>query len=119
MPEPLPPSFAIAASGDDGRQTLRLSGELDISVEAEYAAALDTALATGSATLLLDLRDLEFMDSCGIRMLLDAQRHCAAHNRRLVLVRPPRAVLRPLDICGLTGHFEMVDAPEALLKPAA
>jgi anti-anti-sigma factor len=66
-----PPRFDVAASEQEGTLVLRLSGELDLVSEPMLAAAL--ARADGRP-VRIELADLAFMDSTGLRALLSAAR---------------------------------------------
>ena len=68
-----PPRFDVAVSEDPERDgtLLRVVGELDLVTEPELVAAL--AAVTAPPTRI-DLSGLSFMDSTGLRALLDAAR---------------------------------------------
>ena len=75
-PEPgafRPPRFNVAVSDDPGRDgvVLHVSGELDLVTEPELEAALSEA---GGRPARIDLSELAFMDSTGLRALLSAAR---------------------------------------------
>lgn len=95
----------------DGRAQIALSGELDISsarrVEDELAAVQSRSLEL----LVLDLRELEFMDSTGLRLIVRADEAARANGTRFVIVRGPEPVQRVFKIVGLDDRLEMADAP--------
>jgi len=68
-----PPRFDVATATDPerGGTVLRLSGELDLLSEPIFAQAL----ADATAPIRIDLSELAFMDSTGLRALLSAARH--------------------------------------------
>ncbi len=86
----------------------RLSGSLDIASTAELDAELSHSLAAGPChTLVLDLRDVDAVDSTGLRALWTirhAMREVGAH---LVLKRPSAAVVHVLDASG--AHHDVRD----------
>jgi anti-anti-sigma factor len=61
----------------------------------------------GNTDIVVDLRGLRFCGSAAISMLLDAERHAAAHDCTLTLSSPPPLLDRLLDICGLAEHFDI------------
>ena len=69
-----PPRFDIAVSDDpDGGGTLlRVGGELDIVSEPQFASALANVTRP---PIRVDLSELAFMDSTGLRALLEASRN--------------------------------------------
>jgi anti-sigma B factor antagonist len=90
----------------DGEQhVVALTGELDIASVAEVDRCLEEVEAGGAKLIVLDLSALEFMDSCGLQLLLVAHRR----DDRLVIVRGPRAVQRVVQICGLDDQLPFVD----------
>jgi anti-anti-sigma factor len=75
---------------------LRLEGELDLSGEAALRAALDELIREGGP-ITLDLSELRFMDSTGLRVMLQTAGSMDG-AAPLVLYRPTGAVLRLLEI---------------------
>jgi anti-anti-sigma factor len=88
----------IIELGDAGH--LQLKGELDLSGEEALSAAIDAARSAGQ--LRLDLSELTFMDSSGLRVILRA---VLASNGSgpVVLERPSPTVRRLLDVALPTG----------------
>lgn len=92
---------------DDGH-TLVLSGEIDAHTAPELADAL-AALPAGAADITIDMADVEFIDSSGLRVVIDAHNRANEAERKLVLRSPSATVARLVEIAGLAGHFN-VDA---------
>ena len=92
---------------------ISLTGELDLSgagpLEEEIARIV---AADGIARVVLDLRELEFMDSSGLRMVALAARRLSADDRALVLVRGRDAVQRVFEITRMGDHLTFVDEPD-------
>ena len=87
-------------------------GELDL----EHAYTFDEELRKVEdrrpPCIVLDLRELGFVDSCGIARLLAAQRRARRAGRRLLLVRGPRGIQRLLALTAANETFEIVgDVP--------
>ncbi len=57
----------------DGTAELTLSGELDASVANEFKLAVEKAAAEKPKRLVLNMKDLEFMSSAGLRVLVFAK----------------------------------------------
>jgi anti-sigma B factor antagonist len=121
MFEPLPPEFEIAVSRTGRRAVLALSGEFDLSVEPEVTATLERVVATPESIVVLDLRALTFIDSTGIRALIEAQRRCATAHCALYLVSGPPEVRRVLTLCCIEERFALLrdpaDAPTLTAVP--
>lgn len=97
----------------NGRASIALSGELDISSAARVEDALNSLQAQSPKVLVLDLRKLEFMDSTGLRLIVRADEAARAGGTRFVIVRGPEAVQRVFQIVGLDTRLDMADAPPA------
>ena len=84
-----------------------VSGELDIaSVEQLERVLLDVEQADGEP-IVLDLTGLDFIDSTGLRLVLDANARCGGPNGRLAIAGSP-AVERLLDIVGLRERLPLI-----------
>lgn len=105
------PGFEVQASARDGRHTLRLSGELDLAVAAGLEARILGLCGEGVSGIELDLSRLTFMDSTGLRAVLNAQELCAERGYDF-LVRPGGGqVQRLLELTGTSEVLPLADAP--------
>lgn len=85
-----------------GLPVLVITGELDLATAPDVREAIrSTFLATGDR-IVLDMSRVTFIDSTGIRTVLEAQQHATA---TLVLVAPSAPVTRVLDVTRLRGRF--------------
>jgi len=109
---PLAFTTALTSAGD---ALISLTGELDLSGAPPLDEEIDRlAGEDGVRRVVLDLRELEFMDSSGLRLVALAERRLAAAGRELVLVRGPEPVQRVFTITRMEEHLTFVDAPESL-----
>ncbi len=100
----------ITGSCKDGTLTLFFSGELDHHCAREAAAALTERIdAFLPRRCVLDLRDLSFMDSSGIALILRARREMQALEGSFSLRGAEKQPLRVLQAAGLDRLTE----PEA------
>lgn len=80
---------------------LALSGELDMSRIDALAGSVDAQLQRPVQCLTLDLRDLAFMDSTGLRLLIELNERAQQEKWRLKLIAPRHeAAARVLQITG-------------------
>jgi anti-sigma B factor antagonist len=93
----------------NGRLEVALRGELDLSTVRKVQAALERAEADRPPVLVLDLSELSFLDSTGLRCVIGAAERAEEQQRRLVVVRGPEAVQRVFSITRLEERLEMVD----------
>jgi len=95
---------------DDGTTILALSGELDL----RTVSRLEDELSHDDppvSLVIVDLSQLEFIDSSGLHALLATHRRLQRSGGRLVIVRGSPQVQRVLEITGLDRLFEIVEEP--------
>jgi len=108
---PLTFHTTLTSAGD---ALIALTGELDLSGAAPLDEEIDRLAAQdGVRRVVVDLRELEFMDSSGLRLVALAERRLGAAARELVLVRGPEAVQRVFEITRMEDHLTFVDEPAA------
>jgi|SRR5581483_1341977 len=90
-----------------------LSGELDLSTEPRVKRALTQILQERPERLVIDLADVTFIDSTGLRALLSARNRAATTGTRIVLGNVSSSVERTLDVANLTSFFEFEVSAEA------
>ena|SRR5687767_1783575 len=87
---------------------VRALGEIDLATVRNLDVALTQVQSDSDASLLLDLRDVTYIDAIGIGVLLSASRR-AQHNRRgfAVVTEPSGPVGRVFDVTGVTGALSV------------
>jgi len=104
----------------EGHIRVVLTGELDL----RGASTLDPELARiasepGPEVVALDLRELEFMDSSGLRSVMVADASLRQAGRRLVLVRGRPGVQRVFAVTRMEERLAFVDDPAEIGGGAA
>ena len=97
--------------------TVAVSGELDLVSSPTLEDALDRVGGTDVDLVLLDLRELEFMDSTGLHLLIKAQQRLQEQGRRFAVIKGGVQVERLLSLTGVADLLKIVDSPEELLEP--
>jgi anti-sigma B factor antagonist len=97
-----------------GATIVTFTGDLDIASEAAAAAALEAAL-DGAGVLVADLRELAFIDSTGVRVLLTADRLARERGLRFGVARGDGVVRLVFDVTRLDQRFPVVDDPVELM----
>jgi len=93
-------SLEVASAASDGTVTVTLRGELDLGSVGALQERL-TAVEQGAPSLIvLDLSDLSFIDSSGLRVLLLADGRARESGRELVLTQSTDAVQRVFEMTG-------------------
>ncbi len=104
------PSFDLRVAGDGRRTHITPCGELDLATTPEVEQAFAAAIADGMREIVLDLRELTFMDSTGLRALAQASARAEDCRVELSIVRGPPQIGRVLEISGLGALLPLVDA---------
>lgn len=107
-----PTGFSVRVRPERDRVVVALSGELDIATVERVERWVRALYERGFSSIALDLRDLTFIDSSGLRLLLRLDRRADDVGCRFALVDGEGPVRRLLQLTGLTDHF-------ALAEPAA
>lgn len=87
------------------------TGEIDLATVDRFAAAIARAEQDAEDRVVLDLRAVTFVDSSGLRAMLEAYRRGLGDGRRVAVVCEPGPVRRLLEITGSTTVIEVLDAP--------
>ncbi|WP_282699711.1 STAS domain-containing protein [Streptomyces sp. CC219B] len=86
---------------------VELHGELDLWAASLLTARLDALTAGPCPDLVLDLRDVSFVDCSGLAVLCRARTRALARHGRVRLVTASPHFLRLLRLTGLAGVFEL------------
>jgi len=85
---------------------LAIAGELD----AHTAPLLSEAIASiEDGDVRLDMAAVTFVDSSGLRVLIEAHRSAEADGRMVEICRPSQSLRRLLEISGVDCHLNIVD----------
>ncbi len=98
---------------DDGDAVvLVVAGELDPLSGPDLTQAIEAALTSPRTSVVLDLAGVGFIDSSGLRTLIEAHTRALDMGGDLSLRRPSQATRRLLDITDLTSVFSIVDGDD-------
>jgi stage II sporulation protein AA (anti-sigma F factor antagonist) len=116
---PAPEVLAIQARASRRTALVALRGELDIATVPRVAEALDALdpAADGIRHVVLDLRDLTFIDLFGLRELLRNDDYARSNRHNFAVVRGNPAIDRLLEITGAAQQLVLVDDPADLVPP--
>jgi anti-sigma B factor antagonist len=93
---------------DAGRTTLVLAGELDMASAEALREALTAEDLQPEPLIVLDLQQLEFIDSTGLRTILAALERCRELGREFAITPGSQQVQRLLQITGVAEHLPTV-----------
>ncbi|ANZ39615.1 hypothetical protein BBK82_29790 [Lentzea guizhouensis] len=115
------PAMQMAHSTHRGVVVLRVTGEVDMTNAGQVQVALTKALAAAQRGVVVELA-VEFFDSAGLVMLVEANRQAAEAGAPFGIVATARAAKQPVMMTGLHELLTMFDDVEAAVgafAPAA
>jgi anti-anti-sigma factor len=93
----------VAQDGGGGRLLVRLAGELDLAGLEDVQPALDRLLARPPQRVVVDVAELEFLDSSGIAVLI----RIANHFDLVDMLHARPAVRRVVEVLGLARTLRL------------
>jgi anti-sigma B factor antagonist len=107
------PVLAVEKAGE--ARLVRLGGELDLYNAQDVRQALFEACADSPERIVVDLGEVEFIDSTALGVLIEA-RSRMTDGRAFLLAAPGMETRRALKISGLDRHFAVHDTVPAALE---
>ena len=102
----------LKVGGFDGRAVVALHGELDLANVPAVASHLIAAAAAGGPSVIVDLAGLEFIDCCGLGVLVRVLKWTRQSGGDVLLAAPQQHVRRLLRLTGLNGVFSVYSTVE-------
>lgn len=96
-PQPL---FGTRVEGDDGVAVMALTGELDMATAPILRENLAQIEASGAVTIVLDLREVTFVDSTGLHEFVEARSRAQDNGHRLLIGGASPAAERLFELTG-------------------
>jgi anti-sigma B factor antagonist len=97
------------------RVVVELHGELDLLGGPLLEAEIEKVETSSPAIIVLDLEDLQFVDSAGLRVILAAHTRAREGGRELALTQGTEQVRRLFTIAGVSDHLRIIASPDELL----
>ena len=94
---------------------LSLHGELDLVSAPLLQSQVESAELDTTAMVVLDLQDLQFIDSAGLRTILSAHERSQERGQEFALTRGSQQVQRLLAITGVGEHLRIIASPDEML----
>jgi anti-anti-sigma factor len=100
-------SLELEANGS--ATTLTVRGEIDMATVDSLERARDRAVSDGLSLLVIDLREVAFVDSTGLRFLLQTNRLSQRAGWELQVRRPAKGAMKVFTVTGADRHLPFVD----------
>lgn len=94
------PYLTVEVTSTPEAHTVLLSGEADLLGAPTIESALTDA-ANDAVRITLDLRNLTFIDSSGLRALMRGHEQCVARGVELQVIRGPENIQRLFELSGM------------------
>ena len=94
---------------------LELHGELDMASVSQLERAIAGAEREQPQAIVLDLRELDFIDSTGLRTLISEHDRVCRTGRKFALVQGSKQVDRLMSITRVAEHLRVISSPEEIL----
>jgi anti-sigma B factor antagonist len=111
------PQFELSdESLDDTTHLIAVRGEVHVSTAPEFSERLNDAIAKGKTGVVIDMTDVEFIDSTGLSVLLNALRRVTRQQGALALAVSNPTVLRLFEITRLDSTFDIAPTREEAIS---
>ncbi|MCE9588322.1 MAG: STAS domain-containing protein [Verrucomicrobia bacterium] len=110
------PDFDITHSQDEGLHILHLSGRLDTVTSPAAETQIIEVIEKGD-TFIMNLRDLVYISSAGLRLILVFMKRTKKKNARMIFCAPGEHVLKVFEVSNFLEFLEITESiEEAVLK---
>jgi anti-sigma B factor antagonist len=103
------PSLDISVNSLKRVQLVTVAGRVDSNTAPEMDQTLKGLMNNGNYNLVIELTDVNYLSSAGLRSLVAALRECKRQRGDVVLVSPSERVLEVLKLAGLDTLFRVYD----------
>lgn len=97
------------------RVIFELHGELDLLAAPLLQAQIEQTDLDSRGILVLDLQQLQFVDSAGLRVILAAHESARQRGQEFALTKGSDQVQRLLNIAGVDEHLRIIDSAQDIL----
>jgi anti-sigma B factor antagonist len=104
--------LSVRREQDEGGETVRifLRGELDVSTSPDLLAQLQESHALGASEVIVDLSELDFIDSTGLSVLVTMRNRARDEKTRFAVTSPSERFLSVVRVAGLNDFFDFDDS---------
>jgi anti-anti-sigma factor len=106
------PTTNLLADVDHDAIVVSIAGEIDMAREGELLAVLEVLDPPPDTVIEVDLGEVSFMDSAGLRGLLRAQAYLSGRSCQLHVRRPSRQVVKVIELIGIRSMLTFVDGSD-------
>jgi anti-anti-sigma factor len=112
-------SMEVSAETIDGILLITIAGRLDTNTASSFDAQLAPVLAQSQSNVLVDLGDVNYVSSAGLRSILQLVKHTAAHGGRVGLFGTQPHILEVIEMSGFPALLDLYPDRESALSQSA
>ncbi|MDO5047123.1 MAG: STAS domain-containing protein [Anaerococcus sp.] len=101
--------FKANVEEKDNQILVNLQGDLDVYSEDEFRDFIEENLTSKQKDVLIDLKDLDYLDSTGLGMFMKIYNDKKKADKSVRIINPKDNILKLFKITDLTGLFKMVE----------
>src|SRR5215208_347992 len=105
--------FTVDVAPDHDVVRVCPAGEVDLATVGDIRERIDEMIARGFTRITLDLRGVTFLDSTGVRLVLELSAASSADGWGLAVIKGPDPVRRVFELTGVERLVPFVDPAEA------
>jgi anti-anti-sigma factor len=107
----------VGVNDRDGVIVVAVAGELDLATSGRLESKLRGVEARRPPMLIIDLSQLSFIDSTGLRLIIGAHTRAREDERRLSIIPGPEAVQKVFHLALLEKRLDFIDDASAAEGP--
>jgi anti-sigma B factor antagonist len=115
--------LAVERTSSEGVELLLVEGELDIATAPRLISVMNRAVQEALRSLVVDLSQVDFMDSTGLALLINAHRRLTRRRKGFAVVCPPGPLRRVFEVTDMVETLHVVpdrdSAWAAIASPTA
>jgi anti-sigma B factor antagonist len=111
--------LAVERTSAEGMELVLVEGELDIATAPRLISVLNRAVQEALGSLVVDLSDVDFMDSTGLALLINAHRRLTRRRKGFAVVCPPGPLWRVFEITDMIDTLHVCPDRDSAWAAAA
>ena len=109
-------SFIVVERPEQGVVVLAPNSDIDMSRSPELRSVLRQEMGGDTHKVVIDLEDVEYMDSSGLATLVEAMRNASGSNSKLVICNMSTKVSAIFEIARLDSFFSIVSSRDEAIS---
>jgi anti-sigma B factor antagonist len=106
----------IDSRDENGIMVVEIEGKLNTGASPDAEKFLNSLLDDGATKILLNMEDMDFISSTGLRVILSTGKKLAAVSGKLIICNPNLTVMDVLKMSGFSQMFKVFDSEEEALS---